>query len=88
MGMKILEIKGDLSWPVSAGRQGNRSPHGPLLGQVSIAPYFVDYKLHGFELRGESAYQPSEEDLAEAVAILIECGAARQVDAIRPSGSS
>jgi len=29
-------------------------------------------------------YQPSEEKLAEAVAILVECGAARQVDAIGP----
>jgi hypothetical protein len=33
-------------------------------------------------------YQPSAEELAEAVAILVECGAARQVDAIGPSGSS
>ena len=37
---------------------------------------------------GKGVYQPSEEELAEAVAILVECGAARQVDAIGPSGSS
>ncbi len=33
-------------------------------------------------------YKPGEEELSEAVAILVECGAARQVDAIGPSGSS
>ena len=44
--------------------------------------------MQGFELRGESAYQPSEEELAEAVARLVECGAVREVDAIGPSGSS
>ena len=33
-------------------------------------------------------YQPSEKDLAEAVAILVKCGAARRVDTIGRSGSS
>jgi hypothetical protein len=30
-------------------------------------------------LKGQSMYKPSEADLAEAVAILVECGAVRQV---------
>jgi hypothetical protein len=33
-------------------------------------------------------YQPSTEELAEAVAILVECGAVREVDTIGPSDSS
>ena len=28
---------------------------------------------------GQSVYQPSEEDLAEAMAILVKCGAVREV---------
>ena len=31
-------------------------------------------------LEEQSVYQPSEEDLAEAVAILVKCGAVREVD--------
>jgi len=30
-------------------------------------------------LEGQSLYQPSEADLADAVAILVECGAVREV---------
>ena len=30
-------------------------------------------------LEGRSVYQPSDEELAEAVAILVECGAVREV---------
>ena len=30
-------------------------------------------------LEGQSVYQPSAEELAEAVAILVECGAVREV---------
>ena len=33
-------------------------------------------------------YQPSEEELAEAVAILVDCGAVREADTIGPSASS
>jgi len=33
---------GDLSYPMYADTQGVRSPLGPLLVWVSIAPYFVD----------------------------------------------
>ena len=39
-------------------------------------------------ISGKGVYQPGEEELSEAVAILVECGAARQVDAIGLSGSS
>ena len=31
-------------------------------------------------LEDQSMYQPSEEDFAEAVAILVKCGAVREVD--------
>ena len=29
--------------------------------------------------KGQSVYQPSEEDFAEAIAILVKCGAVREV---------
>ena len=37
-------------------------------------------------LQEQSVYQPSEEDLAEAVAILVKCGAVREVtESVRQS---
>ena len=36
-------------------------------------------------LEGQSVYQPSEADLAEAVAILIQCGAVRRWEGDEPA---
>ena len=50
-----------------------------LVQRVSRLEKKVASQVRAGSLEGQSLYQPSEADLADAVAILVECGAVREV---------
>ena len=55
-----------------------------LVQRVSKLEKKVALQSRTGPLEEQSVYQPSEEDLAEAVAILVKCGAVREVtDSVR-----
>ena len=51
----------------------------PLIQRVSKLEKKVASQVRTSPLEGQSVYQPSEADLAEAMAILVKCGAVREV---------
>ena len=52
-----------------------------LKQRISKLEKKVGSQVRAGPLEGQSLYQPSEADLADAVAILVECGAVRKAEA-------
>ena len=58
-----------------------------LVQRVSKLEKKVALQSRTGSLEEQSVYQPSEEDFAEAVAILVKCGAVREVGGGEPDSS-